>query len=163
QLIGYILFTHHDFAEKEFPRLERLLAEAVREGSGHPDLLEMKEQFRHFREFFSGHMREEEKYFFPFFLMLSADSGTPPLSGESMERLVRIMESEHREVDGALSRIREKTRGYHIPLEAGPRLRQLMEGLKFLEAELQRHARVETRVLFPKVTALEARRQKSKN
>lgn len=160
QLIGYILFTHHDYAEKEFPRLERLLAEATQEGNGHPELLELQEEFGRFQEFFRLHMREEERYFFPFFLMLSTDRETPSLSGESMERLVGIMESEQKEIDQALSGIREKTRSYHAPRGAGPRTHRLMEGLKFLDAELLRHARVETHVLFPKVMALEAERRR---
>ena len=160
QLIGYILFTHHDYAEKEFPRLERLMAEAIQEGNGHPELLELQKEFFRFQEFFRGHMREEERYFFPFFLMLSTDREAPSLSGESMERLVGIMETEHAEIDRALSGIREKTRSYHAPKESGPRTHRLMEGLKFLDAELLRHARVETHVLFPKVMVLETERRK---
>src|SRR5690242_11523815 len=61
QLIGYILFTHHDFAEKELPRLDRLLAEAAQEGGGHAELLELQWEFHRFHEFFRAHMREEER------------------------------------------------------------------------------------------------------
>jgi len=159
QLIGYILFTHHDFADKEFPRLERLIAEAVGEGGGQPELLELQGEFHRLQDFFRRHMREEERYFFPFFMMISTDKDAPPLGGENMERLVKIMESEHTHVDQALDRIRQKTRDFHFPAQAEPRTQQLMEGLKFLEAELRRHARVEDHILFPKVMALEEERR----
>ncbi len=158
QLIGYILFNHHDYAEKEFPRLEKLLAEAIQEGSGHPDLLDLQEDFRRFQALFQIHMREEERHFFPFFLMLATDRNPPSLSGESIERLVQIMESEDTQTARGLGRLRERTRGYHAPAEAGPCYHRMMERLKFLDAELERHSRVESRILFPKVVALEAER-----
>jgi regulator of cell morphogenesis and NO signaling len=158
QLIGYILFNHHDYAEKEFPRLERLLAEAVQEGEGHPGLLALREDFRRFQELFQLHMREEERYFFPFFLMLATDRNSPSLSSESLERLIQIMESEDAQTARGLDRLRERTRGYHVPAGAGTCYHQLMEGLKFLDAELERHSHVESRILFPKVAALEKER-----
>lgn len=158
QLVGYILFTHHDYAEKELPRLERLLAEAVQEGDGQPELLELQGEFHRFHEFFRAHMREEERYFFPFFVLMSNDGSAPPLSGDNKDRLIRIMESEHAVVDQALERLRKKTRDYHATSNAGSHTQQLMEGLKFLDAELQRHAAVENHILFPKVMDLEVER-----
>lgn len=160
ELIGHILFTHHGYMERELPRLAGLLAEAVREsGSDFPELLELQAAFSRFKEDFLFHMRDEERHFFPFYLLLATDAMTPALNGENLERLVHVLAYEDAEVVLELDRLREKTRGYHIPAGAGPCYQRLIGDLKLLESEIRRHARVERRFLFPKVVALQARRR----
>jgi iron-sulfur cluster repair protein YtfE (RIC family) len=55
-----------------------------------------------------------------------------------------------------LDRVRERTRWYHVPLDAGASYRELLSGLRGLEIDLRRHMRVESRILYPKVVAFEA-------
>src|ERR1022692_4313178 len=51
ELIGYILFTHHAYLEKELPRLEELFGEAVLEdGAAHSELLELAPLFKDFKD-----------------------------------------------------------------------------------------------------------------
>jgi regulator of cell morphogenesis and NO signaling len=159
ELVGYILFTHHGYMERELPRLEALLAEAVRENKADfPELLELQEAFSQFKQSFQFHMAEEERHFFPFYFMLATDIQAPALDGKSLERLAHVLACEDAEVLLYLDRLRIKTRGYHIPPGAGPRYRAVIGDLKLLEAELRRHARVERQILFPKVVSLQVRR-----
>ncbi len=158
QLVGYILFNHHDYAERELPRLEQILEDAVRQdGADHPELLELQALFRDFKEFFLGHMREEERQLFPFCLMSAAYPETSRLDEKSIERLIHIVQNEDQEMTLDLERLRQKTRWYHVPENVGEYYRKLMQGLRTLEIDLRRHIRVENQILFPKVVAAQVK------
>ncbi len=157
ELVGYILFTHHAYLEKELPRLEELFGKAVSvDGADHPKLLEMAPLFKEFKESMLWHMREEEKHLFPFFLLMVGGSGpSPALDQEGIENLIHLFENEDEEIRMDLERLREKTRNYHIPEGVGQDYRDLFHDLTRMEFELNRHVRVENQILFPKVIAAE--------
>jgi len=158
ELIGYILFTHHAFLEKELPRLEKLLTQAIQDdGPGNPVLLEILAPFRQFMEAIQWHMKEEEKHLFPFLLLLVAPNQSPALNPESVENLTHLFEFEDDEIRLDLEQLRKKTRDFHVPAGASEAFRELYEDLSRLEAELNRHMRVENGILFPKVIAAETR------
>lgn len=157
QLIGYILFNHHHYMDHELPRLARVLEEAVREDAGvHRELLELHEHLRRFLTTFQAHMREEETQFFPFCMLLYSDPAAAALGQEGLENLIRVIHMEDEQLLLDLDRVREKTRWYHIPPNAGKAYRALLSGLRGLEVDLRRHMRVESRILYPKVVAFEA-------
>ena len=157
ELIGYILFTHHAYMEKELPRLEELFGEAVIvDGVEHPELLEIVPVFKEFKESMLWHMREEEKHLFPFFLlMVEGPNPSPALDEEGIENLVHLFENEDEEIRLELERLRDKTRNYHIPEGVGQAYRDLFHDLSRMEIELNHHVRVENQILFPKVIAAE--------
>ncbi len=158
ELIGYILFTHHDYMSKELPRLERILAAAVQsDGENHPELFELKRLFNRFKETFLQHMGEEERLLFPFYLLVSSVEKAPLLDEEGIEMLIGVVQHEDEEIHRVLNRIKEKTREYHIPADAGEEYRKWMGDMRLLEIDLHRHIRVENRILFPKVIAAEAK------
>jgi regulator of cell morphogenesis and NO signaling len=157
ELIGYILFTHHAYLEKELPRLEGLFGEAVLEdGAGHPELLELVPLFKDFKDSMLWHMQEEEKHLFPFFLlMVENNDSSPAMNEEGIQNLVRLFENEDEEIRLDLERLRDKTRNYHVPEGVGQAYRDLFHDLSRMEIELNRHVRVENQILFPKVIAAE--------
>jgi len=156
QLIGYILFTHHAYLEKELPRLSTLLGEAIEtDGASHPQLLELLTPFKDFKESLVWHMREEEKNLFPFFLLLVAPQQSPAMDLESVENLTQLFKTEEGEIQMDLERLKEKTRGYHLPEGVGQATRSLYYDLSRMEFELRRHIHVENKILFPKVIARE--------
>jgi regulator of cell morphogenesis and NO signaling len=157
ELIGYILFTHHAYMEKELPRLEELFGEAVlADGAEHPELLELVPLFKDFKDSILWHMKEEEKHLFPFFLlMLEGNSPSPALDEEGIQNLIHLFESEDEEIRLDLERLRNRTRHYHIPQGVGRAYRDLFHDLGLMEMELNRHVRVENQILFPKVLAAE--------
>ena len=158
ELVGYILFTHHDYMSKELPRLERLLESAVlKDCENHPELFELKSMFHRFKESFLRHMREEERLLFPFYLLVASWEKAPVLDEEGIEMLIGVVRYEDEEIHRDLNRIRERTREYHIPADAGEEYRKWIGDMRLLEIDLQRHIRVENRILFPKVIAAEAR------
>lgn len=155
QLIGYILFNHHHYMDREIPRLERVLEETVREDAGaHAELLELHEPLRRFLSVFQAHMLDEETQLFPFCMLLHSDPQAAALGPEGLENLIRVIHREDAELLLDLGRVREKTRWYHVPPDAGSAYRELLCGLRGLEIDLRRHMRVESRILYPKVVAL---------
>lgn len=158
ELVGYILFTHHDYMSKELPRLERLLENAaLADGEAHPELFELKSMYHRFKESLLKHMNEEERLLFPFYLLVASGEKAPVLDEAGIEMLIGVVRFEDEEIHRDLNRIREKTREFHIPMDAGGDYRKWLGDMRLLEIDLQRHIRVENRILFPKVIAAEAR------
>ena len=156
QLLGYIVFVHHGYMERELPRLEENLHEAIRkDGPDHPELMELAPLFRNFREVLELHMKEEERHLFPFFLFLASPSQSHRFSLGGVVRLIEAFEDGDEEIESHLEQIRLKTRNYHVPLGAGKATQDLFHHLSRMEFELRRHMNVENNILFPKVTALE--------
>jgi len=156
QLLGYIVFVHHGYLERELPRLEELLQAAIKtDGPVHPELLELVHLFRGFRETLEGHMKEEERHLFPFFLFLSSPAPSHRFTLGGVSHLIDAFEEGDEEVERYLELLRVKTREYHVPPDAGQATRDLFHKLSRMEFELRRHMQVENNLLFPKVTALE--------
>lgn len=158
ELVGYILFTHHDYMNKELPRLDRLLSYAVlMDGDNHPELFMLESLFHGFKESFLRHMREEERLLFPFYLLVGGHGTEAVLDAEGLEMLIGVVRYEDEEIHRDLNRIKEKARAYQVPEDAGEDYRKWMDDMRLLEIDLNRHIRVENRILFPKVIAAEAR------
>lgn len=88
------------------------------------------------------HMLKEEQVLFP---MLSRGA-----RGSQVHMPVRVMEHEHVEQALYLSRFRELTNNYEVPVHACSSWRALYEGLVRLEQELKEHIHLENDVLFPR-------------
>ena len=156
QLIGYILFTHHAYLEKELPHLADLLGEAIEiDGPAHPELLELLTPFKEFKESLEWHVKEEEKNLFPFFLLLVAPQHSPAMNLEGVENLTQLFKTEEKEIELDLERLREKTRKFHIPEGVSQAYKNLFYDLNRMEFELRRHMYVENKILFPKVLVRE--------
>ncbi len=152
QLIGYILFTHHAYLDKELPRLTDLLGQAIEtDGPDHSELLDLLTPFKEFRESVEWHLREEEKNLFPFFLLLVAPQHSPAMDMESVHTLTQLFKSEEAEIQLDLERLKQKTRNYHVPEGVSQAYRTLFYDLSLMEYELRRHIYVENKILFPKV------------
>lgn len=155
ELIGYILFNHHHYAEREFPRIQEALQAAMEEDQGaHGELLELQVPLVRFLTTLREHIQEEERHFFPFFALMASDPEAPVLEGEELGELLALVHREDEELLGQLSQVRERTRWYHVPEDAGPAYRRLLSGLCAMEVDLRKHMRIENRILYPKVMAV---------
>ena len=150
ELVGYILSTHHDFLEKELPRLRDLFNQALRtRGEQHPELLGWLALFSRFQESMENHMKKQGKRLFPLFLLAA---GSPPKAGlPDLESQIRDSAKEEDRLRQDLVRLRRMTEGYQVPGDADRTLRDLVFDLETLETEVRRHLRVENDILFPKV------------
>src|SRR5581483_2820723 len=66
-LIDYIISKHHRYTRDELARLDPLLDKVcAAHGERHPELLEVRQQFRALSQELSVHMMKEERVLFPY-------------------------------------------------------------------------------------------------
>lgn len=158
ELVGYILYTHHAYMDRELPRLENLMAAALREdGARHPGLAPLLLSFKDFKGSVEWHMREEENHLFPFFLSLASSQGVPAHGFTTVENFIQIFQSEEDNIQGSLENLRQMTHGFYVPPSAGQAFHDLFYSLSRMEFEFHRHMHDENFVLLPKVLELEHR------
>ncbi|MBZ5590621.1 MAG: iron-sulfur cluster repair di-iron protein [Acidobacteriia bacterium] len=153
-LIGHILLRHHAYLRSELPRIAELFAKVVNvHGDRQPVLFQVREIFTAMHDELDTHMMKEELILFPAIGKL--ESGMhPPAS--SIDRPIHRLEHEHENADRALVEMRELTRDYTIPNDAGSAYRALFAALVTLESDLHRHIHLENNILFPRAAKLES-------
>lgn len=153
QLIAYILATYHEPLQKEIPRLEELLEEALRtEWETCPELYELSVAFKRFKHSLERHIEDEEEFFS--FLALLDLHRPPSLDPRQVDDLFRIIDREDAQIEADLEWLNRITRNYHVPAGAREPLRELFREMNLMELKFHRHESVENGVLFPKVMRL---------
>jgi len=156
ELVGYILYTHHAYMDRELPHLERLMGEALMvDGARYPALGPLVTLFKDFKDSVEWHMREEENHLFPFFLSLASSRALPAHGFTTVENFIQIFRSEEENIQANLESLRQMTHGFYVPPEAGQAFRDLFYALSRMEFEFHRHMHDENFVLLPKVLELE--------
>lgn len=150
-LVDHIESTHHIFMKEQLPRLENILAKAIRaHGNHHGAMLEsLRDVFMPFRAEIDAHLFKEEMILFPAIRQAERNAS----SGGMLVGPVRQMELEHDSAGQALAKMRELTSGYQLPPDACPTFAALYDGLKAVEADLHEHIHLENNILFPRVLA----------
>lgn len=152
-LIGHIVLVHHGFLERELPAIEDLIARA----QGGTALARVFPRFRRDQEM---HLKKEEQILFPLIIELEKARA----QGESFRKLsygsianpIAMMEQEHGFSRRDLLTIRKLTNHHHPPEDASQSWRELCARLIALEEDLDRHARLEDEVLFPRAIEIES-------
>lgn len=146
ELVDHVLARYHRPLDAELPRLQAL-AEKVHRVHRDKD----PERFDAILETVSSlhadlvdHMGKEERVLFP---LIAGGGG----AGAAMP--IQVMGMEHEQATGLVERLRELTDGYAVPEQACRSWRGLWEGLAELDADLERHIRLEDEVLFPRALA----------
>lgn len=152
ELIGYIISTHHLYLQKELPRLEDLLGEAVRlDGTAFPGLMEVLDWFMDFKLSLEWHMKEEEKNLFPFILG-RVSKPSPDDRMEELESIISVFQAEEGRIQSDLDMLRKKSGDYKTAPGASHATRELFHDLQHMEKEIRRHLHDENAILFSKVT-----------
>jgi regulator of cell morphogenesis and NO signaling len=159
-LVRHILREHHDVERREIPRLKRLAAQVARKhGAAHPEASSLAELVGNLADELEAHLAREERVLFPYLLELErAARGEAPLPRPrfgSLRHPLRIMSAEHAVEDELLDELQEATQGYATPPTGDDAWRELVDGLRALDADLTRHMHLEDGVLYPLALALE--------
>lgn len=158
-LIGYIVGRHHARVRKVIPRILAHVEEAVQmDGERHPELREIALRFGGLAVALNSLMRKEETVVFPYIGALASavmqNRPRPDAPYGSFETLSRVIEWRQDTVLDAMARIRELTRAYTVPDDAGVAHRTCLLELEKFDRALQAHVAIETELLLPKVEAL---------
>lgn len=161
-LVRHILREHHDFERRELPRLKGLSAVVARRvGAAHPELVRLADLVANLADELEAHLLREERVLFPYLVDLEraarGEIEVPRPRFRSLRHPLRIMAAEHSVEDEMITTLRESTEGYACPDDADDTWRELLDGLRALDADLTRHMHLEDGVLYPLALALEER------
>jgi regulator of cell morphogenesis and NO signaling len=161
QLCQHILETHHSYVRRATQQLIPRIEELARVGGrAYAELPLLRNLFHRLAEELASHLMKEERILFPYIQQLeqAANSGaqaTPPMFG-TVRNPIRMMVSEHDGAEGLLLEMRNITRDYVAPSDAGTEWESIYRFLREFEADLYQHIHLENDILFPRAIDLEA-------
>ena len=125
----------------------------------HPELVDIHQLVESINEELILHMMKEEKILFPYIheLILARDGDASVYRSQfrTVTNPIHMMEMEHEIVGEALSKIRELSNNYTLPVDACASYRFLYQLLQEFEEDLHLHVHLENNILFPKAIELE--------
>ncbi|MEX2672553.1 MAG: hemerythrin domain-containing protein [Phycisphaeraceae bacterium] len=155
-LADHVVATHHTYLRQVMPRISLLIEKAVRDhGEQHAELRAIREVFAEFREEMQRYLVNEEEVLFPLIRQLAMAQKHRGMFAGTVDQSVADVRAEYRTADAALARLRELTRELHPSPDASTSYRALIEELRQLERDMQRHEQLEKEVLFPRAMAVE--------
>ena len=160
-LVEYIVHTHHSYIRRVVPELlrtgERLNAT---ESERFPEISDIYQKITKLGECTRQHLTSEEYALFPYILEMETvrDSKLPFVAPEfgRVEKPICAIENEHMVCIGLLREIRALSGEFTPPHEASQEHRSWYAVLKEFDADTHLHIHLESNILFPRATALEA-------
>ena len=155
ELTDYIVAAHHEYLRRELPRIRLLIDKAIHDhGDRHAELYKIKEVFSSFQAGLEQHLIREEQVLFPVIRELArAQTEDGKFSGP-VDPAMADLKHDHDDMVHDLNVLRQDlTHGFDAPHDASTAYHALMEELTQLDANLQQHAYMENKVLFPRAIA----------
>lgn len=161
-LIRHINNTHHKYTREEISRLGPLFDKVANvHGRKHPELLEMRHDFRALAQELTTHMAKEEMVLFPYIERMeeavTAREPILPAPFGSVENPVVKMIHEHEDAGKLLRSLRGLSQDYQAPEGACISYKTLFSALDEFEKDLHQHIHLENNVLFPRAIEMERR------
>lgn len=154
ELIDLIVGSHHAYIKQNSPLiLEHLEKVIAKHGENYPYLIDVKKLFLILTHEMEQHMIQEELILFPRIKNIAENLKNQPdlINNNNIAMLISVMENEHSEVGDLLSKIREKTNDFEIPLSACTTFRLVINELKNFEKDIHLDVHLENNILFPGV------------
>ncbi len=160
ELAEHIVWKHHGYIRKEFPRLRQLAEKVVaRHGEHCAELAQIQSNLESLGDELLAHIQKEEIVLFPYIVKLEkaqlAGGGLPLGCFSSVLQPIHVMLSEHDSAGLLSARIRELSTDFNPPEWACPTYRAFYAGLREFVEDLHRHIHLENNILFPKALEIE--------
>ena len=152
-LADYIVNIHHKYVYKTLPELvfyTRKIASV--HGDRHPELHEVDELFGQVNAELLQHLKNEEEVLFPAIKEVLKNSTEK--ARETILSEITRMTGEHEFAGGAIDKINEITKGYHVPADGCNTYMVTFKMLQQFEDDLHIHVHLENNILFPKALNL---------
>lgn len=161
-LTSQIVNQHHVFTRRQLARLDELSGRILSSGIRRPEWKLLHSLVNALDRKLTSHLDFEEQEVFPHIEALesSAKRALPPGAPgiQTVQRPVRMMMLEHDSVREMMKRLRGITSNFQAPAGALPEWRELYEGLRAVDQDIQLHFFLESNILFPRAVALESSR-----
>jgi regulator of cell morphogenesis and NO signaling len=160
-IVDYIKKSHRYYLDLKIPQIERLI-QGLRDKSEdkRKDQIQLIEKFfAVYKEELITHIQEEENKIFPYILVIG-NALTDGKTNEELERLIREnsisrFAEEHSNIEDKLFDLKNIIIKYLHPVKDNFASNALLIELFRLERDLNDHARIEDKVLIPKVQLIE--------
>jgi len=152
-IITYLVETHKYYREYILPEIERLFNLLIQQNSNQNEILVLLEKmFVNFKKEYYKHIENEEKNIFPIILELNTKvhSGIPIKKNLSDFNFVNI----HSQLDDKIIDIKNLLIKYLPPLIDAYNCNAFAMAIFRFEKDIKDHARIEERILYPRVNAL---------
>jgi len=151
-IINYILETYHEPLKENLPILEELIAKIIQvHWEQHKEFYEIQKVFIQFKNEMLEHLKKEENILFPMIIEIeNAHKENKKIWNfhcGSVSNPISRMEFEHGNFENYLSKIRELTSNYNLPIWACKTYTKVFEMLQILEKETLEHANLENEIL----------------
>jgi len=152
-IIQYLIETHRYYKSYILPEIERLFDRLITQNSSENKvLILLGKMFVNFKNEYNNHIENEEKTIFPVILELNTNvhSGIPIKKKVSEFNFTNI----HTQLDDTIIDIKNLLIKYLPPLEDANNCNAFSVAIFRLEKDIKDHARIEERILYPRVKAL---------
>lgn len=159
-LIRHIKNIHHQYTREEIARLGPLFDKVSSvHGTRHPELIDMRANFRALAQELTMHMMKEEMVLFPYIArmeeaVVAKEVVIPPPFG-TVRNPIGLMEHEHDTAGNVLRILSETSGAYTAPEDACVSYKTLYQALADFERDMHQHIHLENNILFPRAIAME--------
>lgn len=155
-IVDYLRKSHIDFKKISLPKIEQQLNNLV-EKSHSDDLKIIQSFYAKYKEELIEHIQDEEENAFPYVLELQkvANKKTESLPAHLVGYSIQSFEKEHTNVDEKLFDLKNIVIKYLEPNYQNNDCNAFLFELFQFERDLTDHARIEDKILVPKVMAME--------
>lgn len=155
-IVDYLRKSHIDFTRSSLPKIEASLTKLV-ENSKSSDLKVIQSFYIKYKNELLEHIKDEEENAFPYVLELQKayDLKTSPLPNSVVNYSIHSFEKEHTNVDEKLFDLKNIIIKYLEPNYKDKDCNEFLFELFQFERDLTDHARIEDKILVPKVMEIE--------
>ena len=155
-IVDYLRKSHFDFKLIHLPKIETLLNRLV-ENSQSNDLKVIQSFYKKYKKDLLDHISDEEENVFPYVLKLQEayDLKTNPLPKNIADYSIHSFEKEHTNVDEKLFDLKNIIIKYLKPNYNDKDCNEFLFELFQFDRDLKDHARIEDKILVPKIMEIE--------
>jgi len=155
-IVDYLRKSHLDFIKSSLPKIETLL-EILVNSSETNDLKVIQSFYNKYKDELLEHIKDEEENAFPYVLELQKvyDQKITPLPESISGYSIQSFEKEHTNVDEKLFDLKNIIIKFLEPKYNDKDCNEFLFNLYQFESDLTDHARIEDKILVPKVIKIE--------
>ncbi|MFV0556825.1 MAG: iron-sulfur cluster repair di-iron protein [Lactovum sp.] len=147
ELVDYIIQTHHNFLNEEFPALSPYVTKVLRvHGANHPHLLKVHRLFSELNAEMVEHMIQEETIDFP--TILSYEENPSEELKLKVKTITDNLLEDHQRTGDILAELREITNDFTPPEGACRTFQLVYNRLQAIEEDVHQHVHLENNILF---------------
>lgn len=160
-IINYLTNTHNYYLEAKVPEIQEYIDDMEHKASkeNQKNIVLLNDFFKKYKEELINHLKKEDNIVFPYILKLEEAMQSKELATIMTEKIINESienyERGHDNLEVKLSDLKNLIVKFMPPVLCKETCQRLLTELFRLETDLENHARIEEKVLIPKVKLIE--------